>query len=79
MHIIVHLHSILQRQTPEGLLRRLEVELPEGSTIQELIEHLEIEIHPEHLLFALNGRFAEIDQALADGDVVHLIVPISGG
>lgn len=79
MQVDVHLHAILQRQTPDGLLRRLDVEMPEGSTIQRLIDHLGIEIDPEHLLFALNGRVANIDQALADGDVVHIMVPISGG
>jgi hypothetical protein len=32
---------------------RLEVEMPAGSTIQELIDHLEIEIDPEHLFFCI--------------------------
>lgn len=79
MQVIVHLHSILQRQTPDGLIRRLDVEMPEGSTIQALVDHLEIEVDPEHLLLALNGRLANFDQVLSDGDVVHIMVPISGG
>jgi sulfur carrier protein ThiS len=79
MKIVVHLHSILQRKTPQGLQRKLEVELPEGSTIQDLVEHLEVEVAPEHLSLALNGRVARLEQALRDGDKVHLMVPISGG
>jgi sulfur carrier protein ThiS len=79
MQVVVHLHSILQRKTPDGLLRRLDVEMPEASTIQTLVEHLQIEIDPGHLLFALNGRFANPDQVMADGDEVHVMVPISGG
>lgn len=79
MKIVVHLHSILQRKTPQGLQRKLEVELPEGSTIQDLVDHLEVEVAPEHLSLALNGRVARLEQVLHDGDKVHLMVPISGG
>ena len=79
MKIIVHLHSILQRKTPQGLQRKLEVELPEGSTIRDLIERLEMEVAPEHLSVALNGRVARVEQVLEDGDKVHLMIPISGG
>jgi sulfur carrier protein ThiS len=79
MKIVVHLHSILQLKTPQGLQRRLEVELPEGSTIQDLIEHLAVEVDPEHLSLVLNGRVAKLEQVLEDGDKVHLMVPISGG
>jgi sulfur carrier protein ThiS len=79
MRIVVHLHSILQRKTPEGLQRKLEVEMPEGSTILNLIEHLEVEIDPGYLLLALNGRVARLEQVMDDGDKVHLMMPISGG
>jgi len=79
MKIVVHLHSILQRKTPQGTQRKLEVELPEGSTIQDLVENLEVEVAPEHLSLALNGRVAKLEQELHDGDKVHLMVPISGG
>src|SRR5213082_4121882 len=34
---------------------------------------------PEGLLYAVNRRYAERDQALADGDEVALIPPVSGG
>jgi len=79
MRITVHLHSILQRKTPEGMLRRLEVEMPEGSTILDLIKQVEIEIDPEYLLLALNGRVARLELVMKDGDKVHLMMPISGG
>jgi sulfur carrier protein ThiS len=79
MRIVVHLHSILQRKTPEGMQRKLEVDLPEGSTIHDLVEHLEVEVAPEHLSLALNGRVARLEKVMNDGDKVHLMVPISGG
>jgi sulfur carrier protein ThiS len=79
VRIVVHLHSILQRKTPQGLQRRLEVEFSEGSTVLELIKHLEIDIDPDDLLLAVNGRMAKLDQILLNDDDVHLMLPISGG
>ena len=79
MQLQVHLHTILQRQTPEGLVSRLDVFMPQGSTLSDLIEHLDIELAPEHMLLAVNRRMAELDQVLHDGDMVNLMPAISGG
>jgi sulfur carrier protein ThiS len=79
MRINVHLHTILQRQTPEGRVDQLQVEMPEGSTMADLLQHLEISLHPEDLLLVVNGRTAPIDQALQGGDQVNLIPAMSGG
>lgn len=79
MIVTVLLHTILQIQTPEGPKRRLEVDIPSDSTVLDLIEHLEIEIDPEDLLLAVNGRIAHLDQQLEESDKVHLMLPISGG
>jgi sulfur carrier protein ThiS len=77
--IDVHLHTILQRQTPEGRLDRLQVTLPEESTLADLIGHLEISLDPEDLLLVVNGRTAKLEKALQNGDKVNLIPAISGG
>jgi len=77
--IQARLHTILQRQTPAGLQRNLEVELPESSTVGDLIRHLDLVIDPAELLIAVNGRLADEEQALNAGDVVDLIPAISGG
>lgn len=79
VNVSVQLHTILQRQTPEGRLDRLEVELPEGSALADLIEHLEITLDIEDLLLVVNGRTAELDTLLKNGDKVNLIPAISGG
>ena len=79
MKITVHLHTILQRQTPAGLVGRLEVSLAPGSTLNDLLTHLEIGLTLEQLLLVVNGRMAELVQALHDGDVVNLMPAISGG
>lgn len=79
MQVTVHLHTILQRETPDGLISRLEISLPDESTLAELIEHLEIPLSPDHMILAVNRRMAELDQVLKDGDTVNLMPAISGG
>lgn len=79
INIVVHLHTILQRQTPDGLVSLLEVQLPPGSTLADLLSNLQIELAPEHLLLVVNGRIAELSQVLAEGDQVNLMPAMSGG
>jgi sulfur carrier protein ThiS len=76
--ITVHLHTVLQRQGPEGPVRRLEVELPPDATVATLLHQLEID-YPEPLLVVVNGRQAKQDRVLRYGDELHLVPPISGG
>jgi len=77
--VTVHLHTTLQRQTPEGLIRRLEVELPGGSRVADLLADLEITLSMDALLLAVNARVAEPEQILQDGDQVNIMPAISGG
>lgn len=79
MVVTVHLHTILQRQTPEGPLRVLEVDLPGGSTLLDLLHQMEIKLAGDDLLLVVNGRLAEEGQVLKEGDQVHLIPALSGG
>ena len=79
VNISVHLHTILQRQTPEGLVGRVDACLPEGSTIADLLRHLEVSLEPDALLLVVNGRMAELQQTLQEGDQVNLMPAISGG
>jgi sulfur carrier protein ThiS len=78
MVVTVRLHTILQRKLP-GRQRRFELQLVEGNTLLDLVRQLELEVDPELLLYAVNGRVAEADQELQDGDVVNLMAAISGG
>lgn len=79
MNITVHLHTILQRQTPQGLVNRLEVALPPGCTVADLLESLALELDLENTLLVVNSRLVGLTQPLADGDQVHLVPAISGG
>ena len=78
MIITVRLHTILQRKVPGGK-RRMEIQIEKGSTLLDLVCQLGLQIDPGLLLYAVNGRVAEIDHELQDGDVVNLMVAISGG
>lgn len=75
----VHLHSTLQRRTPAGLVRRLDVTLPLISTLADLLSTLAVKADEESILLVINGRTADPLQALKDGDEVHLIPAMSGG
>jgi molybdopterin converting factor small subunit len=79
MRVTVHLHTILQRPSPEGLQRVIEVELPAGATLAQLIDVLEIELPIDAVLTAVNGRTAGLERALANGDQVRIMPAMSGG
>lgn len=79
MVVVVHLHTILQRQGPQGLISRLVVELPTGSDLAALLHLLDIQMDPQELLLVVNTRTANPDLVLHDGDEVNLIPALSGG
>jgi sulfur carrier protein ThiS len=75
----VHLHTILQRQGPHGMIKRLDVTLTPGSTLSDLIKVLEIHPDLETVLLVVNGRIVGANHILVDKDIVHLIPALSGG
>ena len=79
IEVHVLLHTILQRETPDGPLRHLDVRLPDGSDLHSLLTQLEIELEADHLLLVVNGRLAAATQILEQGDRVSLMPALSGG
>ena len=63
---------------------RTEVQLPEGSTVRDLIAHLEEE-HPlltnytRFLNVAVNRAYVGMQTELEDGDEVACLPPVGGG
>jgi molybdopterin synthase catalytic subunit/molybdopterin converting factor small subunit len=51
----------------------------EAATVADVWPALELGSEPEGLLYAVNKEYAPRDRALADGDEVALIPPVSGG
>lgn len=79
MKIEVRFHTTLQRQTPQGLQRCVDLDIPPGSTLGDLLGLLEIQLEPENLLLVVNGKVADEAYRLADSDQVSLIPAMSGG
>jgi molybdopterin converting factor small subunit len=77
--IKVHLHTILQRQSSTGNIRYLEIKLPPGSKLADLLLLLDITMNQESIILVVNGKLAEFDTLIMDKDVVDLIPAISGG
>ncbi len=51
----------------------------EAATVADVWPALDLGAEPEGLLYAVNKEYAPRDRALADGDEVALIPPVSGG
>ncbi len=51
----------------------------EAASVADVWAALDLGDEPEGLLYAVNKEYAERDRALADGDEVALIPPVSGG
>ena len=87
MKIEVQLHTTLQKQTPQGLQRCIDLEMPEGSTIRDILEELVdlpgfqnlSGLMPEHLLLVVEGKVVAEDYVLREGERVSLIPAMSGG
>jgi len=79
MKIEVQLHTTLQKETPQGMQRCIDLEMPEGSTIRDIMERLALELAPEHLLLVVEGKVVEEDYVLREGEQVSLIPAMSGG
>jgi len=79
MKIAVFLHTTLQRQFPNVKAGKLSLEVPPGSTLEDLLRRLHIKLDLENTLLVVNGRNVELDHILLEGDQVHLIPALSGG
>src|SRR5438128_8476827 len=51
----------------------------DAATVGDVWQALDLGAEPEGLLYAVNKEYAPRDRALADGDEVALIPPVSGG
>lgn len=79
MVVSVRLHTTLRRETPEGVVDRLSLELSPGATVRTVVEALGISLRDDAILLVVNGKTADVDTPVADGDEVRLIPAMSGG
>ncbi len=76
MRISVRLFAGLREQAGA---RERSLEVPEGATVADVWPLLDLGEEPAGLLYAVNRGYAERATALAEGDEVALIPPVSGG
>jgi len=75
----VHLHTILQQSSDGKMIRLVNLTLPSGASLAEVLSMLEISLPLDSLLIVLNGHLAELSSELHEGDTLHLIPALSGG
>lgn len=77
IRVNARLFSILRHRQDGALRDRVTLELPEGSTVTDLLRQLQA---PEiGILISINGEQAEETTVLQDGDEVELIPAVAGG
>lgn len=78
MVIEVRLHTVLRKygvQSPSGMIN---MEVPEATNVQDLIEMLDINLE-EVKLVMVNGQDAGLETTLVDGDRIGLFPPSEDG
>ncbi len=79
MRVTVKLFATLVRfKDGSRVGKPFEVEMPEGSVVQDLIDHLKIPVEETHVVF-INNVIEENYSNLKDGDVVGMFPPVGGG
>ena len=88
MYIQAKLFATLTRIVPDHVEERypqltragrpVDVELPEESTLADLVDHLGLPPEKVRVIF-VNGRVRPRDHVLAAGDEVGIFPPVGGG
>ena len=76
MQVSIRLFAGLRERAGTGTRT---IELTDGATLGDVWPALDLGSEPSGLLYAVNKRYAETETALAEGDEVALIPPVSGG
>jgi sulfur carrier protein ThiS len=77
MMVNIQLFAGLKKYAPDNK-GQFDVELPEKSTVKDLLEKIGIP-SDLHIVFFLNGRHAEHDTPLNKGDTLIVHLAIGGG
>jgi sulfur carrier protein ThiS len=77
--VTVHLHTVLQRQPGGGPANTLELSLPDGATVEDALQRLDIRMARGELILVINHRVVSPSTPLAPGDRLDIVPAISGG
>lgn len=79
MVVTVKLYATLRKYYPDlGIGEGMKVELPEGATVGQLLNHLRLPSDVVRVAF-VNGIARDENYSLSDGDEVGLFPPVGGG
>ncbi|HXF69034.1 MAG TPA: MoaD/ThiS family protein [Thermoflexus sp.] len=78
MRVKVQVYAILRQYIPDAQRGPLTIEIPEGTTVGQLIQRLPIPPELARVVF-VNGVRQESDWVLQEGDEVGIFPPIAGG
>ena len=79
MHVTVKLFATLVRfKSGSQVAKPFDVELPDGSAVQDLIDILKIPVEETHVVF-VNNIIEDPQTKLKNGDVVGMFPPVGGG
>jgi molybdopterin synthase catalytic subunit len=76
VHVRVRLFAALRERAGAGAI---DVDVPEGSRVADVWPTLGLGDEPTGILYALNKSYVERTHAIAAGDEVAVIPPVSGG
>ena len=76
MQVRIRLFAALRERAGAGVV---ELDVPDGATVGDVWPRLELGDEPPGLLYARNRSYVERTEALAAGDEVAVIPPVSGG
>jgi molybdopterin converting factor small subunit len=79
MKVKVQLYAILAKYLPTNANNKTAIlEVAEGTSVQGILSELKI---PENMpkILLVNGRSAELDRLLTEGDTLSIFPPIAGG
>jgi sulfur carrier protein ThiS len=79
MVVTIYLHTILQRQTPDGVQQQMDVTLLSGSKLEDLVYDLGLGLPLDAIVWKVNGRYESAEHILHDGDKVQLLPAPSKG
>ncbi|MGD1996409.1 MAG: MoaD/ThiS family protein [Anaerolineae bacterium] len=75
----VRLFATLRRYYPDlGIGEAMPIELPEGATVKDLLEELDLPGEQVMVVF-VSGVTRDRDHPLKDGDEVGIFPPVGGG
>jgi molybdopterin converting factor small subunit len=74
IHVTVRLFATLRQNREKEMI----MELPDGTTIKDIIERLSID-QKDAAILMINGRGAKPDTILEGNDTVAIFPPVGGG